>query len=161
MHLSKRVKVVAGVSALLGLVMAGGAAFTATGIDDSAWANQFLGGTVTQNVYGLTLSNVAYTLTSNGAGTDGGLNNNNEVDLITLTFGGTVNDLAFANTNKLVPSLLITLDDTSTVSVTCEGIDLIDSTASVGPTLSTAYCDVANVANIASVAVTIGNFELS
>ncbi len=36
MHLSKRVKVVAGVSALLGVVVAGGAAFTATGVSTAS-----------------------------------------------------------------------------------------------------------------------------
>ncbi len=161
MHLSKRVKVVAGVSALLGVVMAGGAAFTATGITDNAYANQFLGGTVSQNVFGISLASVAYTLTSGGTGTDGGTNNDNEVDLITLTFAGSVADLAFANDNELVPSLVITTDTPSTVDVLCEGIDVIDNTASVGPTLDTAYCDVADVSGINEVAVTIGNFELN
>ncbi len=163
MYLSKRVKVVAGVSALLGLVMAGGGAFTATGIDDSAYLNQFLGGTVVQNVYGLTLTNVQYGLASNGAGTDGGLNNDNEVDIITLTFGGTAGELTFANAQALVPSLSLALDSGGPDPESCTGIGLADAGTPLTyvATPNVAYCDIADVTGINAVSVTIANDQVS
>ena len=63
MHISKRVKVVAGVSALLGVVVAGGAAFTATGVStvsQPAGTAQFVGGTISQAVSGTVLSDINY-----------------------------------------------------------------------------------------------------
>jgi hypothetical protein len=163
MYLSKRVKVVAGVSALLGVVMAGGAAFTATGITDNAYANQFLGGTVTQNVYGISLASVVYGLASNGTGTDGGTNNNNEVDLITLTFAGSAADLTFANAQALVPTLSLTLDSGGPDSVTCTGIGVVDTgNPTANPaTANVAYCDIADVVGINEISVTLANDQFS
>lgn len=47
-------------TAFAGLVAAGGAAFTATGITNTVEPNQFVGGTVTQTVEGATLATVTY-----------------------------------------------------------------------------------------------------
>jgi hypothetical protein len=62
MHITKRVKVVAGVSALLGVVVAGGAAFTASYLTASgqALAPQYIGGTITQTVTGLVIEDINY-----------------------------------------------------------------------------------------------------
>jgi hypothetical protein len=163
MYLSKRVKVVAGVSALLGVVMAGGAAFTATGITDNAYANQFLGGTVTQNVYGISLANVVYGLASGGTGSEGSTNNDNEVNLITLTFAGSAADLTFANAQALVPSLVITTDTPSTVDVTCTGIGVVDTATPLVnvATPDVAYCDISDVVGINEISVTLANDQVS
>jgi hypothetical protein len=163
MYLPKRVKVVAGVSALLGVVMAGGAAFTATGITDNAYAEQFLGGTVTQNVYGITLSNVVYGLASGGTGSEGSTDNNNEVDIITLTFAGTGADLAFVNTEALVPTLSLVLDTGGPDSVTCTGIGLADAGTPLTytATANVAYCDVSDVVGINEISVTLANDQVS
>jgi hypothetical protein len=163
MHLSKRVKVVAGVSALLGVVMAGGAAFTATGITDNAYANQFLGGTVTQNVYGISLASVVYGLASGGTGSEGSSNNDNEVNLITLTFAGSAADLTFANAQALVPTLSLTLDSGGPDSVTCTGIGVVDAgTPLVNvATPDVAYCDISDVVGINEISVTLANDQVS
>ena len=47
-------------TAFAGLVAAGGAAFTATGLVDNSAGDQFIGGTVSQSVTGATLDNVTY-----------------------------------------------------------------------------------------------------
>ena len=62
MYLSKRVKVVAGVSALLGLVMVGGAGFTANRYRRlCGFYHAFVGGSVSQTVGGITLASIQYT----------------------------------------------------------------------------------------------------
>ncbi len=45
----------------VGMAVAGGAAFTATGVTNTADPEVFVGGTVSQSVSGASLSNVAYT----------------------------------------------------------------------------------------------------
>jgi hypothetical protein len=65
--------------ALAGIAVAGGAAFTATGVDMTAPATQFLGGTVSQAVQGATLSNIAYTYVNP---------DHLAVQTITMTFAG-------------------------------------------------------------------------
>ena len=49
-----------GALAIAGTVAAGGAAFTAGGLDSTVAADQFIGGQVTQTVTGATLESVAY-----------------------------------------------------------------------------------------------------
>lgn len=46
--------------AVAGLAVAGGTAFTGTGVINNAGATQFVGGTVNQSVTGATLSSVVY-----------------------------------------------------------------------------------------------------
>jgi hypothetical protein len=87
MYLSKRVKVVAGVSALLGVVMAGGAAFTATGVTDEATASQFVGGSFSQTVTGGTeLSSIVYSYADNTPPSGPGDTEYTEIDSVLLTF---------------------------------------------------------------------------
>jgi hypothetical protein len=62
---------------LVGLLAAGGSAFTATGVTDNAPATQFLGGTVSQTVQGATLSTIAYSFYDAS---------NTAVTAVTLTF---------------------------------------------------------------------------
>lgn len=89
MYLSKRAKVVAGVSALLGVVVAGSAAFTATGVYDNAGPSQFVGGTVTQTVSGGTaLSSIVYSYADNTPGAGGSIDT--EINEVTLTFGDNI-----------------------------------------------------------------------
>ena len=71
MHITKRVKAVAGVSALLGVVVAGGVAFTlssyltaGSGLGSPADATQYVGGTITQNVVCLIIDDINYGYTS-------------------------------------------------------------------------------------------------
>ncbi len=92
MHISKRVKVVAGVSTLLGLVMAGGAGFTATGLIDQAGATQSVGGEITQTVTGgTTLDSIVYSYAdTTPVGANGGTYDT-EIDLVTLTFNDQFN----------------------------------------------------------------------
>jgi hypothetical protein len=98
MHISKRVKVVAGVSALLGVVMAGGAAFTANGVYSTAEATQFIGGSITQSVNGgTTLESVVYSYVDDGAQDTPG-NSDTEIDSVLLTFN---NDIA----STLIPTI--------------------------------------------------------
>jgi len=52
--------------ALAGLAVAGGAAFTATGVDTQAGDTQFIGGTVSQTVTGAVLNKIVYTAPGNG-----------------------------------------------------------------------------------------------
>jgi hypothetical protein len=102
MYLSKRVKVVAGVSALLGVVMAGGAAFTAAGLTDSAGATQFVGGTVVQNETGTTLNEIGFTYANPTPAA--GASSDTEVEGVTLTFA---DDVAVG----LVPTISFTGSD--------------------------------------------------
>ncbi len=106
MYLSKRVKVVAGVSALLGLVMAGGAAFTGAGLSDSAGVAQFVGGTIVQNAVGTDLSSVVYGYANPTP--DPGYPSDTEVNLVTLNF-------ADANSVGYLPTISFTGDDSSPV----------------------------------------------
>jgi hypothetical protein len=153
MYLSKRVKVVAGVSALLGLVMAGGAAFTATGITDNADFGEFIGGTVTQNVYGVTLSGIVYNFATDSAGdgSEGGTSNQDEVNEITLTFS---NDTV-ANDNHYIPTVAIV---GSSNTATCTGINEDDAATpgTYGATANVAYCDMsAPTTGITAISVTL------
>ena len=68
-----------GTVAIAGLVAAAGSAFTGGGLTN-ATKDQFVGGTVTENVSGATLTNVAYSYADNPAHT--------QVDSVNLTFSG-------------------------------------------------------------------------
>jgi hypothetical protein len=48
-----------GALAVAGLLAAGGSAFTSTGVTNNAGATQFVGGTISQNVTGATLSSLS------------------------------------------------------------------------------------------------------
>jgi hypothetical protein len=106
MYLSKRVKVVAGVSALLGLVMAGGAGFTATGLIDAAGTTQSVGGEITQTVTGgTTLDSVVYGYADTTPLTGSGGSYDTEINLVTLTFNDQLNvgspvTMAFTGTDN-------------------------------------------------------------
>ena len=104
MYLSKRIKVVAGVSALLGLVMAGGGAFTAAGLVDNVGTPAFIGGTIVQNVNGTSISDIAFTYADPPAtpGDEGQA----LVQSVLLTFGD-------ANALTSVPVISFTGDDTT------------------------------------------------
>ncbi len=65
-------------TAFAGLVAAGGVAFTATGINNTA-PDQFVGGTVHQSVTGADLTNIAYVYADES---------NTAVESVTLTFAG-------------------------------------------------------------------------
>ena len=58
----KSAKIISAV-AVAGLAFAASAAYTGTGLTNSAGATQFVGGQVSQAVTGATLSNLAYTFT--------------------------------------------------------------------------------------------------
>jgi hypothetical protein len=104
MYLSKRVKVVAGVSALLGVVMAGGAAFTAAGLVDNAGTPAFIGGTIVQNVNGTSVSDISFTYSDPAA--DAGDEGQALVTAVKLTFGD-------ANAVTSVPVISFTGDDST------------------------------------------------
>jgi hypothetical protein len=63
----KSAKIITALS-VTGLAVAAGSAFTGAGLSTTAGASQFIGGTVEQTVDGATLTNLAYTLISNGSG---------------------------------------------------------------------------------------------
>jgi hypothetical protein len=66
MRKSSRILVAA---TFVGLAVAGGAAFTATGLTTTAGSTQFVGGTVTQTVTGATLNGVDYSFSDAPANT--------------------------------------------------------------------------------------------
>jgi hypothetical protein len=73
--------------AIAGILASGGSAFTGAGLNltGSASSNSFVGGSVTQTVSGAQLKSVAY----HTAAAD-----SKEIDQITLTFTGSVGDMA-------------------------------------------------------------------
>jgi hypothetical protein len=71
-----------GAVAVAGLVAAGGSAFTATGLLNSAGASQYIGGTVTQSVTGATLESIEYGFSDSPA--------NTSVSSVTLGLSGDV-----------------------------------------------------------------------
>jgi hypothetical protein len=76
-------KILSGV-AVAGLIATGGSAFTAAGLDPSGTAaasSQFVGGMVSQNVYGVGLSDIEYTV-------DG-----DAVTGVKLTFSGSIEEI--------------------------------------------------------------------
>jgi hypothetical protein len=130
MYLSKRVKVVAGVSALLGVVMAGGAGFTASGLIDAQTGPQYVGGVISQHVEGgLTLESIVYAYADDVQPVDGTpATFDTEINSVTLTFS--------ANTiSGLVPTIAFTGTDTN-ASVSDEYLTA-DWTCTAIPTSST------------------------
>ena len=78
MRTSQKIMLALGLGAV---ALAGGTAFTGTGLATEAPATQFLGGTVSQTVTGATLSGVGYAFANAPA--------NTEVSTINLTFTNT------------------------------------------------------------------------
>lgn len=76
MRTTNRKKLI-GAVAVVGILAAGGSAFTATGLTSTAGASQFIGGTVSQAVTGATLNGITYGFTDA---------TNTAVDTVTLTF---------------------------------------------------------------------------
>jgi hypothetical protein len=153
MYLSKRVKVVAGVSALLGVVMAGGVAFTGAGLTDSAGTLQFVGGTVIQNDAGTTLNEIAYTYANPTPGA--GASSDTEVEGVTLTF-------ADDNAAGLVPTISFTGTDGGsdaayeylTADWTCTAIASSASTCAVANP-SALYSGQGYALDVTSITVTV------
>ena len=78
MNISKRAKLMVAAAGIVAAAGTTGAAFTATGLADSAPAAQFIGGTVTQNVTGATLTDISYNYSDSPADTT--------ISSVTLTF---------------------------------------------------------------------------
>jgi hypothetical protein len=117
MNLSRRVKVTAGAFALMGVVAAGGAAFTSTGITTThqAASSQFIGGTVAQSVTGATLQSIIYTY-ADAPPQASGVSTNTEISVVTLTFADALADGA-------ATSIVFTTDAGGTpVAFTCENV---------------------------------------
>jgi hypothetical protein len=140
MNLSKRAKLSAGALVLAGLVAAGGAAFTDTGVTDQAGAAQFVGGTVTQSVTGATLANIAYGFADPSGGGDG-VSANTEVDQVTLTFDD-------ANTNGLIPTLGFTATNDTSAGWSCTPITAITFVSVCNPASGT-------IVGLTAIAVTV------
>src|SRR5215203_435784 len=77
--MSVAMKVLGAVS-VAGVIATGGSAFTAAGLSNTVDAGtQMVGGTVSQSVYGATLSGIEYGVTAEGTG---------RINQITLSFSG-------------------------------------------------------------------------
>lgn len=76
--------------AVAGLAFASGSAFTGTGLDTTAGATQFVGGTVSQSVTGATLAGITYGFSDTESKTS--------VNNISLVFTGTADGLAVTAT---------------------------------------------------------------
>ena len=83
MHRANRAKTMIAALALAGAIGIGTNAFTASGLTNNAGSSQFLGGSVTQDVSGASLQNVAYAF----ADAPGNL----IISEATLTFAGNAN----------------------------------------------------------------------
>ena len=140
MNLSKRAKISAGALVLAGMVAAGGAAFTDTGVTDQAGASQFVGGTVTQSVTGATLSNIAYGF-ADGSGGGDGVSANTEVNQVTLTFNDN-------NTLGLIPTLSFTATADTSTGWTCTPIAALTFVSVCNPASGT-------VVGLTAIAVTV------
>jgi hypothetical protein len=68
---------IAGAFGIAALAFAGSAAFTGTGVANTAGSSQFIGGTVSQTVTGATLTNILYGFTDT---------TNTAINQVTLTF---------------------------------------------------------------------------
>ncbi|GAA2009606.1 hypothetical protein JL107_17330 [Nakamurella flavida] len=91
-------------AALVGLAVAGGAAFTGTGLASTTAATQFVGGTVSQTVTGATLTGVTYGFTDDS---------NTAVDEITLVLEGA---------NGRVPDVTINSTSSSPLLAVCTAV---------------------------------------
>jgi hypothetical protein len=113
----KSFKIMTGL-AVAGIAAAGGSAFTATGLatTGNAASAQFVGGTVTQEVTGGTLSNIEYGYVADGT--------NTSVNTITLTF---------ANALSNGRAVTATATDGSDGTFGCTAIALASSTCTWTP----------------------------
>jgi hypothetical protein len=91
--MNKRMRILAAV-AFAGLATASGAAFTATGLNDTTSGTQFLGGTVHQTVTGADLVSVVYGYTDL---------TNTEVNSIVLTFANANGETVTVTANGGTP----------------------------------------------------------
>jgi hypothetical protein len=114
--------------AVAGLAIAGGAAFTGTGVTNNAGSTQFVGGTVSQTVTGATLTSVAYTFGDAPA--------NTAVHSVLLTF-------ADANADTMTPTVAFT--GGNAISFTCTAVEVTNHTS----TCTTAGADRTGVTGIA------------
>lgn len=113
-------------TAFAGLVAAGGAAFTATGLNQAPSTDQFIGGTVTQTVHGATLDGVVYHFSDA---------THNVVDGMTVTFSDAAGETASVNANghgdgvDYAPALLGVVQGDGTVVFTAVdgGLDNLTS----------------------------------
>ncbi|AMM31604.1 hypothetical protein SA2016_0916 [Sinomonas atrocyanea] len=101
--------------------LAGGTAFTGTGLATTAPSTQFLGGTVSQSVTGATLSGVDYAFADAPS--------NTEVNSITLTFADA--------TGGKVPT--VSLNSGSGTAFTCTAIDGTTFQATCTPATAGTY----------------------
>jgi hypothetical protein len=120
-----------GAVAVAGLVAAGGSAFTATGITNNAGSTQYIGGTVSQDVTGATLSSVTYSFGDAPA--------NTAVHSVALVF-------ADATTDGKTPTVAFT--GGNVVAFTCDVI-------AVGTHLSTCTTAGADRVGVSSLAITV------
>lgn len=123
--------------AVAGAVAAGSTAFTATGFTAGGGvpATLFVGGTISQTVQGATLSGVVYSYSNT---------TNTTINGATLTFAGTTGSPIIGKTVGMV----VTKDDTNTVTFTCSVIT--DTTGTLG-----SICNGTTAATAASVAFTV------
>ena len=134
MKIASRARVLLGAAALTGAVFATGSAFTATGIERTAPATQFLGGTVAQSVTGATLSTLDYTFFDT---------TNTEVTAITLTF---------ADSNADGATVSLTPSGTGPGTFTCGDVSGTTSICSFVPaTAEDGY------AGLTGISITVGN----
>lgn len=111
MRASHKILLTVGVA---GAALAGGTAFTGTGLATTAGSSQFLGGTVSQSVTGASLSNIAYDFTDVS---------HTAVNGITLTFGDA--------TGGKTPT--ISLNNGTGTAFTCTAIDASAFTSTCTP----------------------------
>jgi hypothetical protein len=126
----KSTKLIGAVS-VAAVVAAGGSAFTATGLLNSAGASQYIGGTVSQSVSGATLNSVTYSFGDAPA--------NTAVHSVALVFGD-------ASTDGLTPTVALT--GGNAVVFTCDAI-------AVTTHLSTCTTAGADKVGVTSIAVTV------
>ena len=106
-----------------------------------------------QNVYGVTLSNIEYDFAANRAGDgEGGLNNQNEVNMITLTFSSD----SVADDEHYVPTVALT--GTSNAATVPGSTSTSGDPVTYAATANVAYCDLsAPSTGITAISVTIAN----
>jgi hypothetical protein len=115
-----------GALAVAGLLAAGGSAFTGTGVTNNAGATQFVGGTISQNVTGATLSSVVYAFGDAPA--------NTAVHSVALTFADANSDgktptIAFAGGNAVAFTCDVIAVTTHLSTCTTDGVDRVGVTS--------------------------------
>ena len=132
MHITKRVKAVAGVSALLGVVVVGGAAFTASYLtagsgSPAAAATQYIGGTITQSVAGLVIDEINYGYTDD---TDA------DIDAV---------QLVFSSADGVGATVDVTLSNGSSHVMDCDVVGSVSAPSITTDNPSNAGADTAGV----------------